>query len=355
MYQKKFFMIFFTAFLTFSLLLYPNHLSAYYSSSYSPAERIFYSAFPNTISIADLAGRWTGNWLATINTRQIPPQGTITIDFIEDFVNGQVSAFIVFEQNALLSRGITVYGTIAKEQVTLIGEFQTLLSPKPVTLEILCTVDLPSHITGSYQISQYQGGAANTIYEKGIFEVTYLPPLPTSIPSIPPLIAAPLLVPTIPQIPTAAIPVALPPSYLVPVFPSVTTPVPEPTVLVPSSVIPAPVAPIPASVIVPVNDPIDLAPPSVSPTPVEPVPAPVIAPANDPTVLAPPSVIPFTLPPIFFTYNPLFLLPATISSPLLLPPSPILPIFPITPYFPGVETISLPSPITSLFHLLYTE
>jgi len=401
MYQKNFFMILITAFLAFCLFLFPNHLSAYYSSPYSPPGRIFYGDFygygginnvginnslygytpnplinsvslltpynfsrlaaevsstpqfqPFTISLADLAGTWIGNWLATTSTKQISPQGNIAIDFIENFVNGHVSAFIVFEQNALLNRGITVYGTIAKEQVTLVGEFQTVLSPKPLTLEIFCTVDLPNNITGAYQISQYQGGAANNIYERGIFEVTYLPPLPIITPAIPPLIGAPLPLPTIPPIPTAAIPVALPPSYLVPIFASVTAPAPEQTLLIPDTVTPPPPVTIPPSAVV-----FPIASPTIIPSTqiIEPITAQVIAPANNPSILAPPPIIPFTLPSIFFPYNPLFLLPATISSPTLLPPSPILPIFPITPYFPSFETISLPSPITSLFHLLYTE
>ena len=143
MYQKKSLIIPFTSILILALFLYPNKLSAYYGVSYSPAGNIFYNGFsgyvgvnnglygyglspslnsvnllnplnsvrlaaqasssppsqPVSISLEDLAGKWIGTWSATINTMQVPPQGNITINFIEDFVNGQVTAFIIFEQN----------------------------------------------------------------------------------------------------------------------------------------------------------------------------------------------------------------------------------------------------------------
>ncbi|MGA1840362.1 MAG: hypothetical protein ACMUIU_07025 [bacterium] len=82
----------------------------------------------------------------------------------------------MLELNAFLGAGVTLNGTASNNIVTLQGSVQTTFGPKPLTVDIICTLKSPTYMSGTYQIADYQGGSVK-IYEIGQFELDLLPGL----------------------------------------------------------------------------------------------------------------------------------------------------------------------------------
>ena len=101
----------------------------------------------------------------------------MTLDIVEDsFIPGNVTGFAVLELNAFLGAGINLNGTASNNLVTLQGSVQTSFGPKPLTVDIICTIATPTHLSGTYQVADYQGGNVQ-IFEVGQFELDLLPAL----------------------------------------------------------------------------------------------------------------------------------------------------------------------------------
>ncbi|MGA1824050.1 MAG: hypothetical protein ACMUIP_05235 [bacterium] len=193
--------------------------------------------------IANQVGTWVGQWYIP-NTGVT---GKMTLDIVQDPVTGAASAFAVLELNAFLGAGISLNGTISNNVAILQGSVLTPFGPKPLTVNMTCTLYSPTLLTGSYQIADYQGGSVK-VYEVGLFELGILPSLLTFTDVIIPPIAPPVVIP--PPVPTvAALPATTPvvtPIAAAPaptaalVAPIVTAPVPAPTIVAPAPTIAAP-------------------------------------------------------------------------------------------------------------------
>ena len=98
------------------------------------------------------------------------------LDIVEDPVTGAASAFALFELNPLLQAGVPLSGSISNNIVILGGSIQTIIGPKPVQVDLICTLDTPIHMTGTYRVSDIQGGSVK-IFEEGVFDLSLLPSL----------------------------------------------------------------------------------------------------------------------------------------------------------------------------------
>ncbi|MBN2373551.1 hypothetical protein JXL19_07185, partial [bacterium] len=125
--------------------------------------------------IAEQTGTWVGNWIAVDSTSTAIVTGRMTLDIAEDLLGG-VSGFAVLELNAFLGAGVSLNGSISNNIVILQGSVLTSFGPKPLQVDIICTVDTPAHMTGTYQVADYQGGNVK-VYELGTFELQLLPAL----------------------------------------------------------------------------------------------------------------------------------------------------------------------------------
>ena len=124
------------------------------------------------IFIAEQAGTWVGQWLVPASGAA----GNMTLNIVEDPVTGAASAFALLELNPLLQAGVALNGVISNNVVILGGSIQTIVGPKPVQVDMICTLDSPIHMTGTYRVSDVQGGSVK-IFEEGVFDLSLLPPL----------------------------------------------------------------------------------------------------------------------------------------------------------------------------------
>lgn len=126
---------------------------------------------------AEQVGTWVGEWIAVDSAASGILAGPMTLDIVEDpFIPGNVSGFAVLELNAFLGAGVNLNGTASNNIVALQGSVQTTFGPKPLTVDIICTINTPTHMSGTYQVADYQGGIVK-IYEVGQFELELLPAL----------------------------------------------------------------------------------------------------------------------------------------------------------------------------------
>ncbi len=129
------------------------------------------------VYIAEQAGTWVGQWIAVDSVATGIFAGNMTLDIVEaPFISGAVTGFAVLELNAFLGGGVSLTGTASNNIVTLKGSVQTTFGPKPLTVDIICTLNLPTHMTGTYQVADFLGGSVK-IFEVGTFKLELLPAL----------------------------------------------------------------------------------------------------------------------------------------------------------------------------------
>jgi len=260
-----------------------------------PAQ-IFFNPFlqPPPLFFAEQAGTWVGEWTAIESKAAVGVSGNMTLDIVRDPLTGAASAFAVLELNAFLGAGIELNGTLSNNIAILAGSVLTPFWVKPLSVDVICTIDSPTHMTGTYTIADYQGGNVK-VYEVGIFDLTLLPPLLPILPAT----AAPVVID-----PTLAVPAPLPaptPAVTPILTPAIATPIIPPTAVAPATPIVTTVAlvPVPTAIASPIIAPTAAAPVAPPATPILPTPVvTTVAPTAAISALTP--FVPFIpAPPLF--------------------------------------------------------
>lgn len=186
--------------------------------------------FPFPLAVANQAGTWIGQWYIPDTS----VTGKMTLDIVQDPITGAASAFAVLELNQFLGAGISLNGTISNNIAILQGSVLTPFGPKPLTVNMTCTLFTPTVLTGSYQIADYQGGSVK-VYEVGLFELERLPAL-LDFPDIIPIpITPPVLIPPPVPVPTTVavtVPTIIAPPAVTPVASPILAPLAPATAII---------------------------------------------------------------------------------------------------------------------------